>query len=422
MSWARAALEDDRLGPAPKSAGEILEPGHVVYVEPRAEGGHRLAQLPAVSGALVAVDPNDGAIGALVGGFDFGASKYNRVVQAKRQPGSAFKPFLYSAALEKGFTPATLVNDAPLVIEAGEGGEEWRPQNYSRRFYGPTPMREGLARSRNLISVRLLRGVGIGFAARHITAFGFNQEAIPPNLTLALGTGQVTPLDMARGFAVFANGGLRVAPYFIERVLDADGAVIEQSRPVTACRETDAATGDEGPMPDEASADCAPRAISAANAYIMTDMLGDVIQRGTAQRAKELQRRDLAGKTGTTNDRRDAWFVGFNADLVAASWIGFGQERSLGAGEEGGRTALPMWIYFMKDALDGRPEHRQPEPAGVVRMWVSRSTGRPTRAGASGAVFESFLQRYVPDAGAMDYSSEVEAESVVPVQGSESIF
>ena len=422
MSWARAALDDDRLGPAPKSAGEILQPGHVVYVEPRAEGGHRLAQLPAVSGALVAMDPNDGAIQALVGGFDFGASKYNRAVQAKRQPGSAFKPFLYSAALEKGFTPATLVNDAPLVIEAGEGGEEWRPQNYSRRFYGPTPMREGLARSRNLISVRLLRGTGIGFAARHIAAFGFDQDAIPPNLTLALGTGQVTPLDMARGYAVFANGGLRVAPYFIERVLDADGAVVEQAQPLAACGEADAATGDVETMQREAGGDCAPRAISAANAFIMTDMLGDVIQRGTAQRAKELGRRDLSGKTGTTNDRRDAWFVGFNADLVAASWIGFDQERSLGDGEEGGRTALPMWIYFMKDALDGRPEHRQPEPAGVLRMWVSRSTGNPTRAGASGAVFEAFLAQYAPDPGVMDYSAEVEAESVVPVQGSESIF
>lgn len=422
MSWARAALDDDRLGPAPKSAGEILEPGHIVYVEPRPEGGHRLAQLPAVSGALVALDPNDGAVRALVGGFDFGASKYNRAVQAKRQPGSAFKPFLYSAALEKGFTPATLVDDAPLVIEAGEGSEEWRPQNYSRRFYGPTPMREGLARSRNLISVRLLRGTGIGFAARHIAAFGFDQEAIPPNLTLALGTGQVTPLGMARGYAVFANGGLRVDPYFVESVLDADGAVVEQAQPLTACPEAATATGDAEAMQKEAETDCAPRAISAANAFIMTDMLGDVIQRGTAQRAKQLQRSDLAGKTGTTNDRRDAWFVGFNADLVAASWIGFDQERSLGAGEEGGRTALPMWIYFMQDALDGRPEHRQPEPEGVLRMWVSRSTGQPTRAGASGAVFEAFLERYAPDPNALDHASEVEAESVVPVQGSESIF
>jgi penicillin-binding protein 1A len=227
---------------------------------------------------------------------------------------------------------------------------------------------------------------------------------------------------MARGYAVFANGGLRVTPYFVERVLDADGAVVEQAQPVTACAETSAATAEESPTQDRAATDCAPRAISAANAFIMTDMLGDVIQRGTAQRAKQLQRRDLAGKTGTTNDRRDAWFVGFNADLVAASWIGFDQERSLGAGEEGGRTALPMWIYFMQDALDGRPEHRQPEPEGVLRMWVSRSTGQPTRAGASGAVFEAFLERYAPDPYAMDHASEVEAESVVPVQGSESIF
>ena len=238
MSWARRALPGDTLGPSPKSAADVLAVGQVVYVEPLEGGRHRLAEVPAVSAAFVALDPHDGAIDALVGGFDFGASKYNRAIQARRQPGSAFKPFLYSAALEHGFTPATLVNDAPIVLPGGggdDGTEEWRPQNYSRRFYGPTPMREGLVRSRNLVSIRLLRGIGIGPAMRHIAQFGFGPDAMPPNLTLALGTGQVTPLDMARGFAAFANGGWRVTPYFVERIADATGTIVFKAAPPLAC-------------------------------------------------------------------------------------------------------------------------------------------------------------------------------------------
>jgi penicillin-binding protein 1A len=417
MAWARPALPDDALGPAPRSARDVLAPGVVVSVEPLEDGAYRLAQPPAVAGALVALDPRDGAIVALVGGFDFGASKYNRAVQAKRQPGSAFKPFLYSAALEHGFTPATLVNDAPIVMPGGggDGAEEWRPQNITRRFYGPTPMREGLVRSRNLVSIRLLRGVGIGPAIRHISAFGFAPEALPPNLTLALGTGQVTPLDMARGFAVFANGGFRVTPHLLAQVSDAGGRAVREAEPPLACPDCLDA---EGPVPVERRA---PQAITAANAFVMTDMMADVIQRGTAQRARALGRLDLAGKTGTTSDRRDAWFVGFNADLVAASWIGFDQERSLGDEEEGGRTALPMWVYFMAEALRDRPEHRLPEPPGVVRMWVSRETGRPASAG-SGAVFEAFLEQFAPEPGAIDYRDSVDAESVGPDNPEDSLF
>jgi len=417
MTWARPVLPDDALGPAPKSARDVLATGQLVCLEPLEDGSYRLAQLPAVAGALVALDPRDGAIVALVGGFDFSASKYNRAVQAKRQPGSAFKPFLYSAALEHGFTPATLVNDAPIVMPGGgsDGTEEWRPQNITKRFYGPTPMREGLVRSRNLVSIRLLRGVGIGPAIRHISAFGFSPAALPPNLTLALGTGQVTPLDMARGFAVFANGGFLVTPRLLEGVVDAGGRTVFRAEPPLACPECLDA---EGPVPVERRA---PQAISPANAFVMTDMMTDVIQRGTAQRAKVLGRHDLAGKTGTTSDRRDTWFVGFNADLVAAAWIGFDQERSLGDDEEGGRTALPMWVYFMADALRDRPEHRLPEPPGVVRMWVSRETGRPASAG-SGAVFEAFLEQFAPQPGAIDYRDSVDAESAEPDQAEDSLF
>jgi len=409
LSWARPALPDDVLGPAPKTAGDVVAPGDVVYLEPLPEGRHRLAQVPAVAGALVALEPRDGAIVALVGGFDFGGSKYNRAVQAKRQPGSAFKPFVYSAALERGFTPASLINDAPIVIEGGAGTEEWRPQNITKRFYGPTPLREALVRSRNLVSIRLLRATGIGPAMRHISAFGFGPEALPANLTLALGTGQVTPLDMARGFAVFANGGFRVTPYLVERVTDSQGAEVYTAAPEVACAD----------CPDEPAA---PQAISPANAFVMTDVMTDVIQRGTATSAKSLGRSDLAGKTGTTNDRRDAWFVGFNADYVAAAWVGFDQERSLGDNEEGGRTALPMWIGFMEEALRDRPEHRLPEPPGVVRMWVDRGTGRPTAAGAGGAVFEAFLEPHVPQAGSVLEADEVGAESVDPAAADDTLF
>ena len=447
LAWARPALPQDTLGPAPKSAGDVVAVGQVIYVELLEDGQYRLAQVPAVGAAFVALDPLDGAIVALVGGFDFDASKYNRAVQAKRQPGSAFKPFLYSAALDKGFTPATLINDAPIVLPGwGENGaEEWRPQNINKRFYGPTPLREALVRSRNLVSIRLLRGTGIGPAIRHMGAFGFGPEALPPNLTLALGTGQVTPLDMARGFAVFANGGWRVTPYFVQSVTDQLGKTVFAADPPLACPDcNDAApadpletrptlTGDpaadtvpEVPLQDAVASippeKRAPRAISAANAYVMTDIMTDVVQRGTAQRAKVLGRTDIAGKTGTTSDRRDAWFVGFNADYAAAAWVGFDQERSLGETEEGGHTALPMWIYFMQEALRDKPEHRLPEPPGIVRMWVGRTSGAPSSAGSSGAIFEAFLEQFTPRTGESLYGEGVGAESVQPQASDESIF
>ncbi|HSD53873.1 MAG TPA: PBP1A family penicillin-binding protein [Burkholderiales bacterium] len=426
LSWARRALPRDRLGPAPATAAEVLAPGQFVYLEPLADGHFRLAQQPAVAGALVALDPHDGAIVAVTGGFAFFDSRYNRALQARRQPGSAFKPFLYSAALESGFTPATLINDAPVVIEGGTPEEEWRPQNITKRFYGPTPLREGLVRSRNLVSIRLLRGIGLGPAVKHIGQFGFGAAALPANLTLALGTGQVTPLEMARGFAVFANGGYLVTPYAVERVTDNEGRIVYEAAPKLACAGCvqSAALGPNatGPVPPDR---LAPAVITPANAFVMTDMMVDVIQRGTAQLARSLGRLDLAGKTGTTNDRRDAWFVGFNADLTAATWIGFDQERSLGEQEEGARTALPMWVHFMGEALRDRPEHRQPEPPGVVRMWVSRATGAPAAAGEFGAVFETFLAGHSPQSGgALDagFSGTVDAESVEPASNEESIF
>jgi penicillin-binding protein 1A len=305
-------------------------------------------------------------------------------------------------------------------------------------------MREGLVRSRNLVSIRLLRGAGIGFATKHMANFGFGPQSLPANLTLALGTGQVTPLEMARGFAVFANGGARVTPYFIHAVQNADGKEIFLATPAVACAlcDADAAAADatagaepvpDDPIPGRPAAGAAgtvpadrraPQAISAANAFVMTDMMTDVIQRGTAQRAAvALNRKDIAGKTGTTSDRRDTWFVGFNADITTAVWLGFDQERSLGENEEGGKTALPMWIYFMQEALRDKPEHRQPEPPGVVRMWVSRESGAPTRAGAPGALFEAFLEQYLPQGGMGGFGDDgVGAETVEPSAADDSLF
>jgi penicillin-binding protein 1A len=450
LSWARPALDDALVGPAPKTAGEIVAVGDLVLVEALADGAWRLAPKPVVGGALVALRPQDGSIAALSGGFDFDESNYNRAVQAQRQPGSAFKPFLYSAALEKGYTAATLINDAPIVIQGASPAEDWRPQNISKRFYGPTRLREGLVRSRNLVSIRLLRGIGTGFATRHIQGFGFGAEALPANLTLALGTGQTTPIQMARGFAAFANGGFRVEPYLIESVLDADGKRVFAAAPRLACLDclldpptaADATLDGSGAGPAPAAIPAtpeaapprrdlppverrAPQAISPANAYVMTDIMREVITRGTAQLANTLGRDDLAGKTGTTSDRRDTWFVGFNGDLATAAWIGFDQERTLGEQEEGGRTALPMWVYFMRVALEGRPSNRLAEPPGIVRMWVSRSTGQPASVGSPGAVSEVFLERYAPLAGNFIYMEDdaAAAEAVTPEDaGDDSLF
>jgi penicillin-binding protein 1A len=425
LEWARPATADGGVGKAPESAGKILSVGDIVYVAQEVAGPWRLMQVPDAEGAFVAIDPQDGAVAALTGGFDYYASNYNRAVQAKRQPGSSFKPFLYSAALEKGFTAATLINDAPLVFNDASLEATWRPQNSSREFYGPTRMREALVRSRNLVSIRILNDIGPAYATDYIQHFGFAADELPQNLTLALGTALVSPLEMASAYAVFANGGYRVAPYFIERVEDASGKVVFTAEPKIACPDCD-----DGPpsgvidtatatvrvaAPPSSDVDAlpapvagtsvtsgtrpesrAPQAISPQNAYLMTDMMSDVVRRGTATRARALQRDDIAGKTGTTNDRRDAWFLGFNADLVGAAWVGFDQERSLGPREEGARTALPMWIYFMAEALKGTPPHRLAMPPGLVTMRISTETGRPAGPGESGTVFETFLAGHTP--------------------------
>lgn len=408
LSWARPYVDDNVRGPAPETAADVLAVGDVIEVGTTADGYPGLSQTPAVQGALVALDPVDGAVAALVGGFDFQASKYNRAVQARRQPGSSFKPLIYSAALENGFTAATIVNDAPVVFDDEQLEDTWRPENYSQRFYGPTRLREALVRSRNLVSIRVLRNMGVRAAIEHIDGFGIPASSLPRDLSLALGSVALTPLRMADAYATFANGGFGVGAYFIDRIVDSEGNVVYRADPLIACAQCvdeqladdgrEIPAGDEPPIAD-IEVPYAEQVITRQNAYLIADMMRDVIRRGTGRRALALGRQDLSGKTGTTNDRRDAWFGGFNGDLVATAWVGFDQERPLGAREEGGRTALPMWIRFMEAALQDAPPRLPPKPGGLVTVRISSDSGRLARAGDIDAIFETFRVDHVPPSG-----------------------
>jgi penicillin-binding protein 1A len=338
-----------------------LRPGAVVRIAKLAKGGFELTQLPQVEGALVAIDPRNGALRSLVGGFDFDKSKFNHVTQAWRQPGSSFKPFIYSAALEKGFTPATVINDAPLFFDAGTtGGQAWEPKNYDGKYDGPMSMRTGLAKSKNMISIRLLQAVGPKTAQEWVARFGFDADKHPPYLTMALGAGSVTPMQMAVAYSVFANGGYRVSPWLIAKVTDAKGQVLSEFTPA--------------PLEQQ------PRAIDARNAFVMDSLLQEVTRAGTAARAQAtLKRPDLYGKTGTTNDQMDAWFAGFQPTITAITWIGYDQPRNLGSRETGGGLSLPVWISFMAKALQGVPVSEPPVPPGVVQAggdWVFEEFAR----------------------------------------------
>ena len=400
MSWARRYVNEDRRGPAPKRAADVLSPGDLVRVlqvdavqdekKDKAAGTPvsvsgiwRLTQIPDIEGALVALSPRDGRILALIGGFDFFRSKFNRAVQAERQPGSSFKPFIYSAALEYGFNTASIINDAPVVFDDPSLEAAWRPQNYSGKFFGPTPLREALYKSRNLVSIRLLRAIGIDYAADFVTRFGFQPERLPRNLSLALGSGTATPIEMAAAFAVLANGGYRVEPYLVDRGEVDDGEVIYRVDPLLVC-EGCADADPAVPTPR------APRVVPAENVWLMHSMLRDTIVRGTATRARALERADVAGKTGTTNDQFDAWFSGFTPDVVATAWVGFDKLGPMGAQETGGRAALPMWIDFMRVALEGVPENLMVQPEGLVSVRIDPRTGQQAQAGDPNAVFEYF--------------------------------
>ncbi len=422
VRWARPYKTANWSGPRPEKVSDVLAVGDVVRLrrvrEEAPEGNQgppimrwQLAQVPDVEGALVSLDPQSGAIAALVGGFDFAQSKFNRVTQARRQPGSNFKPFIYSAALEAGYTAASFVNDAPIVFDAPGLESVWRPENYSGKYYGPTRLREALAKSRNLISIRLLRGIGIEAALDHAERFGFSRGELPQNLSLSLGSGELSPMQVAAAYAVFANGGYRVEPWLVERIQTDKGEVLFEAEPLTVCYLCEATAMDPDEEPEtieqlQALVDIrdeqprhAPRVIPAENAWIMGSMMRDVIRLGTGRRALSLGRSDLGGKTGTTNDQKDAWFSGFNSRLVTTVWVGFDQARTLGRSETGSAAALPMWIDYMRVALDGVPESVVDQPMGLVTLRIDPATGAPARAGDPNAIFETFRKENVPAGG-----------------------
>ena len=404
LEWARPYVHVNRRGPAPKKPSDVVQVGDVIRVQ-LTEEGWVMAQVPEVQGAFVALDPRDGAIVALAGGFDYYRSKFNRVTQAMRQPGSSFKPFIYSAALQQGFTPASFINDAPVVFEDHGLEDVWRPENYSGRFFGPTRMRVALYKSRNLVSIRLLKSTGIERALEHLARFGLDASRLPANLSLAVGSGEVTPLELSAGYAVIANGGYRVEPWIIERVEDSGGNLVRNSQPLRVCRECDEGAGSSEALSSQApSADpdlpsparWAQRSVDARNVWLMHSMMRDVVRQGTGRRALELGREDLAGKTGTTNDFRDAWFAGFTPRLVATAWVGFDGHQTLGSREAGSKAALPMWIEFMRSALDGVPEEFLERPEGLVTMRIDPESGEAAVAGDAAAIFETFRAENAP--------------------------
>jgi penicillin-binding protein 1A len=411
MSWARPYMGVNRLGKSPKQAADILAAGDVVRVTQQDDGSWMLGQLPGVEGALVSLRPTDGAILALVGGFDFKLSKFNRVTQARRQPGSSFKPVIYSAALEKGFTPASMINDAPVVFDDPKLESTWRPENYSGEFFGPTRLREALYRSRNLVSIRILRAIGASYAADYAERFGFTASQLPKDLTLALGSATVTPMQMARAYAVLANGGYLVEPYFIHSIYDAAGEVVFTADPAIACPQCPVVL-DAINTPDEKQINLAPQTLTPQNVWLMTSMMRDVIQRGTGRKARVLGRTDLAGKTGTTNDQKDAWFSGFNHALVTTTWVGFDKLEPLGRGETGGRAALPMWIDYMAVALQGVKEQKQEPPEGLVTVRIDPATGLLAGSGQTDAIFETFRAENVPSKSSDSLATEGAAGAV----------
>ncbi len=444
LSWARPYINENSRGPAPSKPADLLARGDVVRLMRGAEGAWTLSQLPRAQAALVALSPEDGAIQALVGGFSFGLSKFNRATQSNRQPGSSFKPFVYSAAFDRGFTAASIVNDAPLVFaDPSRPDGMWRPSNDDDTFEGPMRLREAMVKSRNLVSVRLLDAIGIRYARDFMGRFGFAPEALPENLSLALGTSSVPPIAMARGYAVFANGGYLVDPWFVARIEDDKGAVVFTAEPARVCARcperldqsgassataqdlgallgnvaaaptaTVAVQGGTAPQASGAPAAVrlAPRVLDARNAYLVTSLLRDVVRRGTGRGAMELGRNDLAGKTGTTNEFRDAWFSGFNDRLVATSWMGHDDFTPLGRGEFAARTALPVWTDFMRIALDGVPETPLEVPTGITTARIDPSSGRLLGAlDGDGGVLEVFKVEDIARLAAM--GDEMDAQT-----------
>ena len=425
LKWARPYISEDARGPSPKSATEVLKPGDVIRVR-MTNGEWHLSQIPDAQAALVALNPLNGAIISIVGGFDFNHSHFNRATQALRQPGSNFKPFIYTSALENGMTAATLINDAPVVFNDNTLENTWRPENDSGKFYGPTRLRKALYLSRNLVSIRVLQSVGINPVIKTIEKFGFETDNLPKDLSLALGSHALSPMDIAAGYAVFANGGYKVSPHLISKIVDVDNNVIYQAYPDTVCEpcqrdksEPSQAQQENNDDPDftpdpftfpldiksrlniltEDDFPPAPRAIDERTAFIMDSILQDVVQRGTGRKALSLGRSDLAGKTGTTNGPTDLWFSGYNNNLVASVWVGLDRNTPLGKNEFGSTTALPIWMTFMEAATKDTPNTIRKQPQGVISMRINPTTGKRARATETDAVFEYFRVENTPEEG-----------------------
>lgn len=409
LSWARPAYRHGWVGPLPNRASDIFKVGDVIWVV-QSKKGWQLTQIPRIQGAVVSLDPQDGAILALSGGFDYRLSNFNRVTQALRQPGSNFKPFLYSAALDKGFTLASVINDAPIVMHDTGENQLWRPNNDNLKFNGPTRLREGLTHSRNLVSIRLLRAMGIPFARNYVQRFGFAEDGLPNTLSLALGSGLATPMQIATGYAIFANGGYRIRPYFIAKIIDDENkGPLFVAKPPRACEACLAQTQGAIPLPDP----IAERVITPQNAYLMTSAMQNVIQNGTGRAAKVLKRNDLAGKTGTTNNKVDAWFSGFNSDIVTTVWVGFDNSKSMH--EYGSQAALPIWIRFMRTALKDKTEHTMPQPPDIITIRIDPRSGLLAQPDQQNAIFEIFQKDHEPQ----QFATNVETDSgALPAPGS----
>lgn len=486
ISRARKFRSENARGPRPKKASDVVSIGDVIRVaeklipivdatgeaddtkpridlsdatappatEPKYASQWHLSQLPLAQAALVSLNPNNGAIQSLIGGFDFNQSHFNRVTQAVRQPGSNFKPFIYTAALENGFNPASIINDAPIVYDDRNLEQVWRPENDGGTFYGPTRLRKALYRSRNLVSIRLLQNTGVRKVINGMDRYGFDKTALPADLSLALGSHAVTPLQIATGYAVFANGGYKISPYVVETIDDVNGVPIYQANPATVCHhcQEDTATsndvtlGDNSQLEQELASELAnleletkpqqnfeaeasitttanktdpeefteqiepsnraERVLDARVVYLIDSILQDVITKGTGRQARSLKRNDLAGKTGTTNGPRDAWFSGYNQNLVTTTWLGFDQNRLLGRNEYGGSAALPIWIDFMATALKDQPEVSRSQPQGIVTVRIDPNTGERANINTIGAIYESFREANAPEAK-LDENSNV---------------
>lgn len=422
--WAAPYKDHNYIGDKPKRMSQLASIGDVIVVKRNVEGDFVLSQIPKVEGALISLNPNTGAINSLIGGFSFGLSKFNRVTQAKRQPGSGFKPILYSGALDNGLTASTLVNDAPIVFDDDKLEKAWRPQNYSEKIYGPTRLREGIVHSRNLVSIRVLDMIGIDNGRNHMLKFGFDPNDIPRNLSISLGSPNVPPLSMARAYSVFANGGYLVDPYVIETIENQKGELLYQSPKVVLCDHCEPKI-EEIDSPEEIEIVInevekeqdaieeleqftvyPKRVISEENQFIVSSFMRDVVKRGTGAKALALGRKDLAGKTGTSNEQRDAWFNGYQKNNVTQVWVGFDTPAPLGRGETGGRAALPIWIDFMKVALANEPEHSLDVPAGIITAEINKETGLLAVNESSPRILEYFIPGSLPEEESSTYQSE----------------